>query len=453
MPNMDSSNISPIGDLQQTLMAMMTELQGIKENGETDDSPPKYYRVETNPLSGNHILQRVQRLENKVITLTGNHSGKIARQGSSTCSRLYFPALPAEVRLMIYDHAFPQRILMFHPEGPWSRPYLSMKPLPPPAIALTCREAYHFSREQYRQLSFAAVYLKRDFYEDESYHEQHDEMPRFRTWFNPDRDVLLLDLEQAYNGNIRNRTILTPSTYNPSRDLPGPGSNFSQFVRGIWSFTTIAKHVLLRSALDHHHRTFYIYGLFIYGFSDAFPLLQEISLVTYLYQWPHTSQKVNEFLLEDSALLVDVNNKFQTDQVTSMLLADILLDSALGYIEWNSYLEELRNQQSQFGPLVQRGWGQHQKILLDELQKDLARSQLYADTAYSMNTEGDRVYDALWSWTSSSDTAHESEVAARLKQLPIIKAACLVLKPAWTIRLMASDPQKPLDVEPHWVPQ
>lgn len=339
---------------------------------------------------------------------------------------------------------------MLHPEGPVSNPYLSMKPLPPPAIAHACREAYYFSRERYHQLSFEAVSLRGNIYDLNSHHEQHGTLPHFHTWFNPDRDVLFIDIAQDQDAPIERWALPFLNIYSPSRDMPGYGfSIFSQFIRRIWPFTTIAKHVLL------HQTEYDILNLLIYVFSDAFPLLQQISYVTYLFQWSHTSPKPNAILShEDSALLVDINNKAQTDLVTSMLEADKLVDSTRGEIARKRCLNNTsRNHQNiRSGPRVQSG--SLAKEVLKRLRLDLAKSQIYADTAYSINEKGDRVYETFWTWEELSNTPPlKSEIAARQEQAPTIRAACLVMKPAWTIQIIALDPQKPSDTTPHWVRQ
>lgn len=370
-------------------------------------------------------------------------------QGSGAHSRPCFRILAAELRHMIYEAAFPERVLMFHPEGPVSLPYLGMRPLPPPSIALTCREAYHFSRGRYQQLRYEPVGL--------SVENPHSIFPCSHTWFNPDRDALLIDLEQLHYTHFP-IPLFGPRIYNPHMNLTDKSSRiwstqvqFSQVLRSLWSFTTVARHMIWRrypgeALLGPEY-------MLMYGFSDAFPSVQQISFVAFEFLCQHGGpRKLNNILeLEDSVLLVDPYKEAETNQVATVLRANILVNSKQDMMTWNEYLDNLRDHECHpYDLTIQNGL--YKSVVLRFVKRGLARAQVYADAAYHI-TRGNRVYDCYYGWVHSVNTETKLEIEAREKKLPPISLACLVMEPAWELQEIATDTEKPSETELHWVRQ
>ncbi len=463
------------GDLsqQQTLKLVMAGLQKIPKYGQADQQTiPESPQNEKSDLTVDHILHEITNLGDTVATLIkkraeaeeragalaaakansntppsniDNYKNKKASKTSKVPSRFNFRRLPSEIRLIIYGFAFPERLLMFHPEGSLPNLFIGMKPLPLPAIALTCREAYHFSREHYKRLCFEPAFVGRKYW-TMSPPERDDVTgpPSFHAWFNPDRDALLIDLSRADDDEVQSSFSLIPLIYNRSRRLSGWSREirFSELARCLRPFATIAKHVVLRRG--PRGGGFGIHDQYLYGFREIFPSLQRISLVVYEFVYSDRALlKPSEvFKLEDPAILLDPYNKGHTDQITTMVETNSSAIPTPFEVLWKRYLAELGNPGLySWGPLVQKG--SRQRLAIESLAGALAELQVYADTAYQIDGNGDRIYENHGTWKRSTAPAHESEIAARREQLPAVRPACLVMEPAWEVREKAWDPRMP----------
>ncbi|RYP67074.1 hypothetical protein DL769_005862 [Monosporascus sp. CRB-8-3] len=491
------SGVGAAGDLsQQTLRLLMTELRSIREQGHDDRPGNSASRNDT--LTINDVLREIQELRDEMTALakedflgdpsskdntptTNDASYEIQKLGDSLpgfikngheglpgtqangavvsvnavnnqdvsqrCtvpSPSYFSRLPPEIRCMIYELSFPNRVLMFHPEGPVSKPNIAMRPLSAPSIALTCREAYHFSKKHYQQLRYDAVALWH------WYWQKHPPQvpPASHTWFHPDLDALLIDLAEFEVPGYGMAMPFVPIVYNPARNMTGyrVEADFSQIVRSLLSFTTIAKHVILRHG--QFGKRLWLTDLLMYGFSENFPELQRISFATYEFScFDRLPVCFYERLkAEAPVVLLDPYDSAQANEITAMLEADILNGTRSEITLWMKYLNDLKVQESPAGPSIQTG--SQQLSELERIQSELAVAQVYAESAYHTGEEGDRTYTFISDW---DETVHSSEIEARLKQLPAIKPTCLVMEPAWELREVVSDPREPFKTELHWV--
>ncbi|OTA98985.1 hypothetical protein M426DRAFT_97038 [Hypoxylon sp. CI-4A] len=71
-----------------------------------------------------------------------------------------FGKLPKELRFLVYEHAFPRRVLRFHLQLHYGNHVTMVDPLGPPPIAQTCREAWMFASVQYRKFKYHPTLFK-----------------------------------------------------------------------------------------------------------------------------------------------------------------------------------------------------------------------------------------------------------------------------------------------------
>ena len=244
---------------QQTLSRIMREIQSVQPHRQNPRSVGKSSTKKQNIVTVDEVLEEIRKLGDVVAASSNQTESRDQCQNSAVPggnndtprSKFYLFKFPAEVRLMIYEASFPSRVLMFHPEGPVRAPYIGMRPLPPPAIACTCREAYCFSRERYHQIRYEPLGLRLA-------------PPPSHTWFNQDRDSLFIDIvpilemHQLEAGKLYpgwEHALFRPSIYNLARNLLQLNYwsdylpydvVFSDFIRSLRQFTTLARKVVLR---------------------------------------------------------------------------------------------------------------------------------------------------------------------------------------------------------------
>ena len=376
---------------------------------------------------------------------------------------------------MIYEASFPSRVLMFHPEGPVRAPYIGMRPLPPPAIACTCREAYYFSRERYHQIRYKPLDLRLALLRWlDAPKSQRTVPPPSHTWFNQDRDSLFIDIvpivemHQLEAGKLHSGwedALFRPSRYNLARKFLQPSHwfdyypsdvVFSDFIRSLRQFTTLARKVVLReNSFGSNFLLKSLSGknsLLMYGSTEIFPNLQHISLATYVFVYPtRVPLNLKEILkVEDPVVLIDPYEKDQSNRMTTLLKADKTRTSAEETHQWERYLANMeKGPNGGLYPRTQKRSSQQQ--IINELRSVLRQAKAYMEKGFKLDTQGDKVYERYWLWNRNVLPTIEAEV--KRERVPTIDPVCLVMENEWQLREITPNPKKPEKIELRWVRQ
>lgn len=153
------------------------------------------------------------------INFFGFTPEKSAKSKEAERTFTLFSDLPRDLRLHVYELAFPRRVLRFCEKWLPGHIGLVIEALGPPLIAQTCREAWDFSLVHYRRLPFNAGKL-RDAGSDE---RPIESPPPKNTWFNPRVDVVCIGAKWhdiAYREMVWESDIVVRwgiARYNPRR--------------------------------------------------------------------------------------------------------------------------------------------------------------------------------------------------------------------------------------------
>lgn len=453
---------------QRTLRRIMGEIQSIQPHGQSPHNVRTSNTQKQNIVTVDKVLEEIRKLGDAVATSTKQTERRDRCQnlnipgGSILPSKFYLFKLPAELRLMIYEAAFPSRVLLFHPEGPVETPNIGMRPLPPPAIACTCREAYYFSRERYHKVLYKPLSLFRSLAGSHPVSSQwglYGAPPPSYTWFNPYQDSLFIDLAAVvqirrfdmagFNSSWR-KILFRPNQYNPQRSLL-PSSNFlevgfSHLIRSLWQFTTIARKAVLREGSFDSKLFKDENPLLMYGSTEIFPNLQHIYFVTYAFVYPSCTPLDLKGVLEveDPMVLIDPYDKNQSNRITALLEADNTRYWEEATRQWEGYLDGLGKD-----PLTQQRSSQQRMI--NELRSVLHTAKAYMETGFKPGTRGYRVYEDYQLWKQRVLPTMETKVEQ--ERVPAIDPVCLVMENDWELREIKTNSYAREETALSWVRQ
>ncbi|KAH8893544.1 hypothetical protein GQ53DRAFT_745076 [Thozetella sp. PMI_491] len=205
-----------------------------------------------------------------------------------------FANLPKELRIQIYDNAFPRRVLRFCSKwlDDYSYERLRIEPLGPPLVAQVCSEAWEFAGTRYRRIAYHEAKIRATKRDDQSILAVQ---PVRTTWFNPGLDVLCINATWhdiaygAYSG--------TPTVYNPDKDLhavntvaelcaTGGSAIYSEIVRSLLPIARLAETVVVRPSLNTS--VFRSHDFFPYADPSVFPRLKTVLVTVQRLEWDNT---------------------------------------------------------------------------------------------------------------------------------------------------------------------